>query len=178
MEIRGVDVGPRWRPLADAFAAICEDGFYAFNDAHAVMSFLGAGREAEVARTLASLERAAAGSGTNAMMSREVGLPLARALVSFARGEFSRAADILLDVRAGAHRFGGSHAQRDLISLTLLEAALRAGNTALARALAAERTQLKPASPFNWRLSQRAAELAGDRAGAVHAGSRASELAA
>ena len=45
-----------------------------------------------------------------------------------------------------AHRFGGSHAQRDLLDLTLVEAALRGGDHGLARALAAERHQAKPTS--------------------------------
>src|SRR5690606_14271816 len=60
------------------------------------------------------------------------------------------------------HRFGGSHAQRDLIHLTLVEAALRAGKIKLARALVAERTQLKAASPLNWQLSARVSDAIGE----------------
>ncbi len=33
----------------------------------------------------------------------------------------------LLPVRASVQRFGGSHAQRDVVQLTVLEAALRGG---------------------------------------------------
>ena len=44
--------------------------------------------------------------------------------------------------------FGSSHAQRDLIDLTLIEAARRAGETSLVRALANERLALKPKSPL------------------------------
>lgn len=47
-----------------------------------------------------------------------------------------------------AHRFGGSHAQRDLLDLTLIEAATRSGDKPLAAALAAERLALKPRSPL------------------------------
>ena len=43
----------------------------------------------------------------------------------------------LRGVREFAHRFGGSHAQRDLLDLTLIEAALRSGQAALAKALCA-----------------------------------------
>jgi hypothetical protein len=53
-------------------------------------------------------------------------------------------------------QLGGSHAQRDAIHLTLIEAALRNRNVRLARALAAERTALKPTSPYNRALSLRA----------------------
>jgi hypothetical protein len=58
-------------------------------------------------------------------------------------------------VRNRAHRFGGSHAQRDLIDLTLLEAAMRDGQRALAQALVAERLDRKPHTPANRALLQR-----------------------
>ena len=51
--------------------------------------------------------------------------------------------------------FGGSLAQCDIIHLTLTEAALRARNAQLARALVAERAAQKPASRLNRRLQQR-----------------------
>jgi hypothetical protein len=119
------------------------------------------------------LERKGSGVDTNAMMSREVGLPLAQALVAFGKGNYAECVSRLAPIRTIAHRFGGSHAQRDLIHLTLVEAALRAGNQRLARALAAERTQLKPTSPFNWQLTARSLEAAGDAEGAMKARERA-----
>jgi hypothetical protein len=117
LTLRGVDVGARWQPLADAWIPIAEDGFYAFNDAHAAMAFVGAGDWPRANQVLASLERAAGGAGTNAMMSREVGLPLAQACAAFGRGAYADAVEKLLPIRANAHRFGGSHAQRDLVHL-------------------------------------------------------------
>ena len=79
----------------------------------------------------------------------------------------AEAINLLLPIRTIANRFGGSHAQRDLIHLTLVEAALQAGQAGMARALIAERTQLKPSSPFNWQLTARALELNGDDSGAA-----------
>src|SRR5690606_41275587 len=70
-------------------------------------------------------------------------------------------------LRAIAQRFGGSHAQRDLLDLTLLEAARRSGQEALARALANERLQLRPRSPQTRRLALRVTEVRGGRATAV-----------
>jgi len=159
--LRGVDVGSRWQPLADAWQPLAQEGFYAFNDAHAVMALVGAGRWLEAGAVLENLSRAAAGHDTNAMMSREVGLPFAKALVAFGRGRYDVAIDELLPVRMHANRFGGSHAQRDIVQLTLIEAALRGGRASLARALAAERTDLKRSSPFNWQLEARALAAAG-----------------
>lgn len=58
-------------------------------------------------------------------------------------------------VRDIAGRFGGSHAQRDALTLTLIEAAIRSGRLALARHYTAERTVHKPASGWGWRLLAR-----------------------
>jgi tetratricopeptide (TPR) repeat protein len=161
LTLRGVDVGTRWASLAQSWEPIAGEAFYAFNDAHAVMAFVGSGDTARTQATIASLERAAAGPGTNATMTRDVGLPLARGFAAFGRGEYAQAVEHLLPVRGHAQRFGGSHAQRDLVSLTLLESALRAGDGSLARAVAAERTDAKPASPFNWYVTARALDMQG-----------------
>jgi len=50
----------------------------------------------------------------------------------------------LIGIRPPAHVVGGSHAQRDVIDLTLIAAAARAGQARLARALVAERASRKP----------------------------------
>jgi tetratricopeptide (TPR) repeat protein len=169
LALRGVDVGARWEPLATCWAPLACDGFYAFNGVHATMALVGAGRWDQVDAVIDSLAAAAAGTGANAMMSREVGLPIARALAAFGRGQYATTIAELQRVRPYANRFGGSHAQRDIVQLTLTEAALRADDAALARALAAERTNVKPSSPFNWRLTARAYATAGLRTEAQHA---------
>jgi tetratricopeptide (TPR) repeat protein len=167
LTLRGVEVGDRWRALAESWEPSAEDAFYAFNDLFAVIAFAAAGRTDLVGRTLAAMERA---RGSNEPVTREVAMPLARAVVAFTRGAHDECIELLLKIRTVTHRLGGSAAQRDLVHLTLLEAALRGGHAPLARALAAERTALKPASPFNWLLTARALELAGDpRAAAARA---------
>ena len=45
-----------------------------------------------------------------------------------------------------AHAVGGSHAQRDVIDLTLIAAAARSGQADLTRALVTERTRRKPSA--------------------------------
>jgi tetratricopeptide (TPR) repeat protein len=155
--LRGVDVGNRWQALVEGWAPLAGDGFYAFNDVHALMAFIGAGRADLVERVVGTMTATArAGQGDNATTTREVGLPLARALVAFSRGAYQDCLEELLAVRQRVQRFGGSHAQRDVVHLTLVEAALRAGQTALARALSNERIALKPDSPFNRLLAARA----------------------
>jgi len=169
LELRSANLGDRWQKLAACWEPLAEHSYYAFNDAHAVMAFVAAGRADLAQRTIAAMERKSGGSDTNAMMTRDVGLPLARAVMAFAAGRYGDAIALLLPIRTIANRFGGSHAQRDLIHLTLVEAALRARHSRLARALVAERTQLKPSSPFNWQLTARSMDLNGDSAGAARA---------
>jgi hypothetical protein len=127
-------------------------GHHAFNDLHAVVALLAAGEvpraEAWVARCA---ERALAGGDLkrdNHAMAREVGLPLMRGMLQLARGDADGAADTLYPARQLAQRFGGSHAQRDLIDQSLLAAATRGHRRALGRALLNERRMAKPATPL------------------------------
>jgi hypothetical protein len=162
LRLRGVDVGDRWIDLARSWEALGDEGYYAFNDVHALMAFLATGNQRQAKRVLEGLAAASRRADTNGMMSREVGLPMARALGAFEGQDFEIAVDELQRVRAHAHRFGGSHAQRDLLQLTTTEAALRAGRRSLARALIAERLAVKPGSVHNLQLRERAAVNAAD----------------
>jgi hypothetical protein len=67
-----------------------------------------------------------------------------RGALAFGKGDFDAAAELMRPVRALAQRFGGSHAQRDLLDLTLAEAARRAGMGPLAAGLEAQRIALRP----------------------------------
>ncbi len=170
----GVDVGQRWMPLAESWSARIEDGLYAFNDCHALMALVGAGRFKEAEMVTALLAQAARRGGTNARMAGDVGHALAKGLLAFGRGDYAGAIGAIMPIRHIAIRFGGSHAQRDLLSLTVIEAALRSGNKPLARALAAERLALKPHSPLALRFAARQRRGEGDEAGAA-AAERAAE---
>jgi hypothetical protein len=157
--LRGADTGRRFALLSDAWERAGGEGFYAFSDLHAIMAHLGAGREEVAARVLGAMEQATAAEGTNARLTREVGLPLARGFLAFSRGDHGRAAALIAPVRRPAIAFGGSNAQRDVITLTLLEAALRGGEASLARSLTAERIAAKPESPLSWALRARVGTL-------------------
>jgi hypothetical protein len=88
-------------------------------------------------------------------MAREVGLPLMRGVLAFERGDVDAAADAIYPVRATARQFGGSHAQRDLIDLTLLAASARGARRSLGRALLNERLMAKPLSPLTRHWAER-----------------------
>jgi len=155
----GVDVGDRWTKLADLWAPKATAGNYAFNDIHAMMAFVGAGR-ADLAASLLDAQRdAIERAGDNAAFTRDIGHPISRGMLEFGEGNFSAAVKLIRPVRTIAHRFGGSHAQRDVIDLTLVEAAIRSGDAHLASALTAERAAARPDSPLSQLFVRRAATL-------------------
>lgn len=93
------------------------------------------------------------------MMSREIGVPACEGFAAFGRGDYAQTIELLLPLRAKANRFGGSHAQRDVFSWTLTEAAIRLGDRALANMFVAERLSWKPESPINRAWATRADSL-------------------
>ncbi len=141
LELRGIDVGDRWNALAERWTAVSQQSTYAFNDLHAMLAFVGAGRGDDAQRLLAAQEVALPVEGDNALFLRDVGLDATRAIHAFGAGRYAEAVQRLRPLRSNAHRFGGSHAQRDLIDLTLIEAAARSGQSLLAEALQRERAE-------------------------------------
>lgn len=156
LSMSGVEVGDRWDELATAWDAHADGALYPFNDWHAVMAWLGAGREADVNRLLESL-RAAPRDREASRWAVDTGADLVAGFAAFWRGDHEVAVQHLHRARAIANSFGGSHAQRDVIDWTLTEAALRARRFDLAEALAHERLALRPHSPVNRGFLRRAA---------------------
>lgn len=159
LHLRGIDVGDRWQAVADNWAPIAAAGFYAFNDMHTVMAFTGAGRRDAAQALIAAQVEAMASSGDNAAFTRYVGHPACRALFAFGEERYGDAVELLRPIRSIAARFGGSHAQRDVLDLTLIESALRSGDATLARALADERADGRQDSPLSQLFQRRAAQL-------------------
>jgi hypothetical protein len=89
-------------------------------------------------------------------MAREAGLAIVRAIEAFGREDYAEVVSLLVPVRDTARIIGGSNAQRDVLARTLIEAALRGGDKALARTLAEERVAEKPRCPFSQELRSRA----------------------
>ena len=51
LRLRDIDAGDRWKGLADTWMPAA-DAYYAFNDAHAMMAFVGNGRSVEAQRLI------------------------------------------------------------------------------------------------------------------------------
>jgi hypothetical protein len=166
LHLSGHDVGERWQELAASWDSHADGQLYPFNDWHAVMAYLGAGRNSDVERIVQAFRSNGARQSEVAGWSRRTALPLVEGFAAFWRGDCETCAEWLLGARQIAGSFGGSHAQRDIIDWTLTEASVRGGLTRLAEALANERLALKPHSPINRSFLMRAREtdLAGRKA--------------
>ncbi|MFI5801969.1 tetratricopeptide repeat protein [Streptomyces sp. NPDC051561] len=183
LHLAGQDVSARWERLARDWAGRADGAHYAFNDVHIVMAYVGAGRIkdaeeliADRRRWLASVEDSygtAPSTLSNHAMTARIGVPVCEALVAYGTARDRAAVDLLLPLRHRLAEFGGSHAQRDAVQKTLLEAALRCGRDEVARALLSERIALRPSCPYNWLAQARLADRLGHHAEAATARHRA-----
>jgi hypothetical protein len=112
----------RQRGDAASWAPHIADGFCTFNDLHAMIAFVGA-RDWNLARRLErELAQLQSHPTRHGDTTRLIGLPACRALIAFGRREYPAAIRLLAGLPALAHRIGGSHAQRDVLHLTLRRA--------------------------------------------------------
>ncbi len=121
-ELRDGNIRARWSELAAAWAPHIDDGFCSFTDMHAMLAFVGARDRDPAQRLEVALARGASLLTRYGETTRQVGLPACRALIAFGRGNDTLAINLLASLPALAHRLGGSHAQRDVLNLTLLKA--------------------------------------------------------
>lgn len=159
LELLGCDVGPRWQRLAAQWQGHANGQLYVFCDIHAAMAELRAGAMEALQRRLAAMRETAAGPGEAAPLYRDIGLPLIEALVAFHHGAYAQAVERLLPARFDLWKMGGSQAQRDVVDLTLAEAATRAGLRDVALSLAHERLGTRPQSAPNRRFLAQAQAL-------------------
>jgi hypothetical protein len=155
LQLRNIEIGSRWRVLADHWETQRLVRARPFYVVHAMMAFAAAGRTAAAGRVFEALQLTQTSSSLLSLPEEALVTPFCEALVAFAHKDYAVCIERLKRVRHIAHRCGGSLAQCDLIHLTFTEAALRARNAQLARALVAERAAQKPASRLNWLLQRR-----------------------
>jgi len=165
LQALGVEVGERWRELADLAEAHLGDHAYGFADAHYLLALVGDGRQATAERFCASAEAAAgAGHGDQARIWRLVGRHVAEAITAYGAGDDDRVARAALAIGDQLQRLGGSHVQRDVFDIVLAGSAARAGKQGLCRQLLSARHRRRGADLFGSRFARRA-DLSADGKG-------------
>jgi tetratricopeptide (TPR) repeat protein len=122
IELQGGGTGRRWSELASAWEPHIGDGFCTFNDLHAMIAFVGARNWKLAQRLERALAQRYSQRSRYGETTRQAGLTACRGVIAFGRGDYARAISLLGSLPALAHRIGGSHAQRDVLHLTLLRA--------------------------------------------------------
>jgi hypothetical protein len=128
LELRGVDVGDRWSPVADLAAARIGDCASPFTSAHCVLALAAAGRFAEAEETLRAM-RAFSAEDRGALGPRYAlaAIPAAEAALAHRRGDMAGVLAAMGPARRNLWQMGGSHAQRDLFFQLYADAARRLG---------------------------------------------------
>jgi tetratricopeptide (TPR) repeat protein len=130
LEIAGVDVGGRWEAAAKVVGEQSGGSVMAFVDAHYALA-LG---------SVPPLEE----RGTTARVHAAAGRAVCEGAIAWRGKDYARAVAALEPVHGKLQQIGGSHAQRDLFTLILMDAARKSGKLDLLKTLHAERAALRP----------------------------------
>ncbi len=135
LEMAGVDVGDRWAVLGEKAKGRVDDKLLAFIDAHFMLA-LGETDGAAASAYATSIDTYCdEHDDTYAHVAQGVGHDLCAALAAYKAKDFEACIGLLEPVRSHVGAIGGSHAQRDLFALILIDAAIRSEQWTLARGL-------------------------------------------
>jgi tetratricopeptide (TPR) repeat protein len=116
LEMRGINVGQRWHALQSLSAARVTDDELIFSTLHYLMTPARLNDQPAIDRALEHLRDWSQANTSQGDICRDVGLPVANALINIGLGESRKAADQLQAVQDKLYLIGGSHAQRDLFT--------------------------------------------------------------
>lgn len=156
LELEGVDVGKRWHDLPNMKTHL-EDHVTCFNDAHMGAALLRRGDEEEEKRLHDTLVDFSKNSDVdNTKVCQDVGVALYEGMTQYGRGQYDEAAKKMLPIRHQVYRIGGSNAQRDVFTQTLIHACIMStdpDNYLQTQTLIDERSALQDKSPITERLA-------------------------
>jgi len=123
----GVHVGSRWCDLAEIASRRRTDATLIFAALHNLAVLVAVGERAGVAEILATIEAKAAGTGDQARVAADIGVPMGRVIAGLRAPAGRR---MLERIVTDLPKVGGSNAQRDFFVLALAKAAGNRGDAA------------------------------------------------
>lgn len=136
LEFSGIDVGNRWKSLADHAEANLDDHSLVFTDLHCVMALAREKRFDQAERYIQSMRNYAASNDFHAaQVMRRVGIGVCEGIVAFEQQRFEDALSLIMTRHPLLNEVGASNAQRDIVTQFAIQAAKREGNTAALRYL-------------------------------------------
>jgi tetratricopeptide (TPR) repeat protein len=151
IELSGVDVGDRWKALAEHSEKRIHDHMLPFRDAHFSLA-LAAGDHFDAARKHIESMTAfsAQGEEWRAEATRDILIPLCEGMIAYEAGDYDKATDLFWPLRNEISTIGGSHAQRDLFAQIMCDAAVHSSKLPIARSLLSERVLSRGTRKRNW----------------------------
>jgi hypothetical protein len=147
LEFARVDIGERWKDVADHIAARAPE---------AIEPFLSLQYLYALARTdrpqLDELMQAIKMRSRESEVWRDIALPVADGLKAHAKGDYAACSEALELALPRLEQIGGSHAQRDLFDQFYLNALVKSGQGDKARPLLEKRLETDPADATALRL--------------------------
>lgn len=126
LELRGIDIGDRWDPIADLASARIGNHRSPFTSAHCALALAAAGRFGEADESIARMrDFASEDNGPLGARYAMAVLPASEAALAYRRKNYRQVIDTLLPARRNLWQMGGSHAQRDLFFQLLINAAVK-----------------------------------------------------
>lgn len=148
LERMGVDVGDRWRELADKAEARIGHVGHPLLVPHLMMALAATDRAEAAERFLAALRELAADTARwNTPTVAEAILPVSAAAQAHRSGDWVRVVELLAPRREQIRLLGGSNAQRDLFMQMLVDAAMRSGRRDLVGEIVAHETSTRALPP-------------------------------
>ena len=147
---------------------------YLFNQMHVALGLTGARRLDWATAYLDGL-RARVKPEQPGLLG-EVGVPLVEGLIAYANGAYARTVACLQPIQARIIDIGGSHAQREIFSDILLDAALQTGAYDVASALLDTKRRHRPDRPLALFAVEKLSAAQGQSTQAALAGTTARRL--
>jgi hypothetical protein len=148
LETMGVDVGHRWRELAEKAEARIGEAGHPLLVPHLMMALAASGELAVAERFLAALRDLARDAEPwVAPTYNEAIIPVCEAALAHRQGDAARVVELLAPRREHIRLLGGSNAQRDLFMQMLLDAAVKAGRRDIASEMIAHEAATRTVPP-------------------------------
>lgn len=175
LESSGVDVGNRWQQLTEVAAARVMNRNVPFTDIHMAMILARSGEKEQMSSLLDSIKGDTKTSrNARELAAAETDIEVCEAIEAYCSGNYDTAIAKLLPSRWNAYRpLGASDAQRDVLSVMLGQASLKAGQHSLAKSVFAQRVQERPTNRMSWLWFASALEQSGDVSKAKEARAKA-----
>ena len=178
LESFGVDVGDRWNSLGVVSEEKIGDHVLCFTEPHYTMAMGRTGKQNQISKQINSLQKLKGSASQDTQRTVEnLAIPVCSAIRDYYKGDYASTINQLMPIRYSYQPIGGSHAQRDVFNIFLIDAAIKSKKLDLATSLLSERVALHPNSFGSWVKYADLLESTGNISRATQARSEANRVA-